>query len=233
MTIELSAGKFLRAFMTFVTGLTALSFLTQAAWHLGLYGRQGTFKTFDVDVEASVPTWYSALALALAAVLLALIVKTLRERKQTRDLPRWIALTAGFVFLSVDEIAGFHERAGKLLHAIGRFEGWLRYPWVLCAIGATLFLIPYFFDFLKRMEPRMRRQFVVSGLIFVGGAVGMEIVGGNIREHLGKTSFAYCVGAHIEEFFEMAGIVLFNAALIEYLAHLRGGTPLSVRFVKD
>jgi len=233
VTIELSAANYLRTFMAFVASLTAASFLTQLAWFAGLYSRHGIFRTLDVDVESSIPTWYSSLALAFASALLALIVRELMARKETRDVPRWFALAAGFLFLSIDEIAGFHEQAAKLLHMIGRFEGWLRYPWVILATGAILVLIPYFLDFMKRMEPRMRRQFIVAGLIYVGGAVGITIIGARIRDEWGKYCLAYCAIVHVEELLEMAGIVLFNAALIEHLARLRGNAGLSVRFVKD
>lgn len=231
--MELSAGKYFRSFMAFVAGLTALSFVTQLAWHLDLYGRQGIFRTFDVDAEASVPTWYSSLALALSAALLALTVRALRERKETRDLPRWIALAAGFLLMSIDEVAGFHEQAAKALHMIGRFEGWLLYPWVLLAMAAMLALVPYFFDFLRRMDPRMRRQFLFAGMIYVGGAIGVQMIGARVRHEWGKHALGYCACVHLEEFLEMAGIVLFNAALIEHLARLRGGAALAIGFVTE
>lgn len=232
MPLELSAAKYRRTFLAFAAGLTAASFLTQMAWHAGLYSRRGIFRTFDVDAESSIPTWYSSLALAFAAALLILIVRELMAREETRDIPRWSTLAAGFAFMSIDEIAGFHEQAAKLLHMIGRFEGWLRYPWVILAIGAMIVLFPYFFDYLKRMEPRMRRQFIVAGLIFVGGAVGVQMIGARVRHEWGKDCVAYLACVHVEEFLEMAGIVLFNAALIEHLARLRGDAALSLRFVK-
>lgn len=233
MTLELSAGRFRRSLMILIASLTALSFLTQTTLIPGIHSHAGLFRALNVNREDSIPNWYSSLGLALAAVLLALIVRELDARKETLERSRWITLAAGFTFMSIDEIAGFHEQIGRIVGRIRHFDGWLSYAWVIVALGALLMMIPYFFAFLKRMEPRMRRRFLVAGFIFVGGAVGFEMIGGRIQDQWGEDCLGYLVSVHIEEFMEMTGVVLFNSALIEYLASLRGGSPLSVRFIKD
>jgi hypothetical protein len=55
---------------------------------------------------------------------------------------------------------------------------------------------------------------VISGAIFVGGAVGMEIVG----EPMDSDSLIYNLTTMVEEGMEIFGIILFTKALIQYLA---------------
>ena len=54
---------------------------------------------------------------------------------------------------------------------------------------------------------------MISGAIFVGGAVGMEIVG----EPMDSDSLIYNLTTMVEEGMEIFGIILFTKALIQYL----------------
>ena len=64
-----------------------------------------------------------------------------------------------------------------------------------------------------------RRAFLVSALVFVSGAVGMEVVASFlVRTHLiSMHSFYYGLIAGIEEYLEMLGVILFMRSLTRLL----------------
>ena len=69
---------------------------------------------FSVDEEQSLPTWYSATTLMLAASLL-LAIAGRSKREGDRDARYWLGLSLGFALMSVDEIAGLHETINTYL----------------------------------------------------------------------------------------------------------------------
>src|SRR5215208_5096619 len=69
---------------------------------------------FDLDKEANVPTLYSSVTILFCAGLLALIAGA-RKKGGKRDYLYWAGLAVIFLFLSVDETAGLHERLIKPL----------------------------------------------------------------------------------------------------------------------
>ena len=68
--------------------------------------------------------------------------------------------------------------------------------------------------FVLRLPPRSRLLFVVSGLVYVGGAVGLEMVGGDIYEYAGRNGAGYVTSMIVEEGFEIYGVTLFLTALV-------------------
>lgn len=228
------AARLRRALLILIFSLAALSFAGQMS-SLFLHQRLGGLvRIFDVDAEASLPNWYSSLALAVAAALLGAIAASPRARGDARDRTAWTALAVIFAALSLDEIAGIHEGVGKQVKQVLHLGGWFHYAWVLPALVLLPLVGATFLPFLSRLAPRRRRQFIVAGSVFVGGCVGMEIIGGRLASAEGGTlTFAYAVCFHLEESLEMLGIVLFNAALIEHLAEQLGSDGLTLRFTKD
>jgi hypothetical protein len=108
--------------------------------------------------------------------------------------------------------------------------GFLRFAWVLPALVLLPALAAVFAGFLRRLEPRRRGQFLLAGALYVAGAVGMEVVGGKVYFANGdEASALYAVCFHLEETLELLGVSLFIAALVEHLAVLLGGKPVSVR----
>ncbi len=119
---------------------------------------------FDVDEEDSVPTWYSTSALLLTSVLLFFIS---RRKQADRDpwVKYWYGLSLAFAALSLDEIAGFH----------GTLNSMIDYSWAIPGgiVGATFGLL--YLRFLWHLPMQTRLLFAISGCVFAGGAVGVEI----------------------------------------------------------
>lgn len=78
----------------------------------------------------------------------------------------------------------------------------------------------------------MRALFVLAGGMCVGGALGMELIGGKVWGDYGRDSGVYALVNTVEEVLEMAGAIIFLYALLTYLAgctaaaDTAGGTAL-------
>ncbi len=168
-------------------------------WQIGL---------FDLDEEESIGTWFSSIILLIAGLLLLLIARTERRSEGAMWL-WWLVLAVGFHVLSLDEVAGFHEYVNMLAGQ----ESWTSYfaPLVL-VVG--LFYIP----FLKALPARTRWLFVLSGMMYVGGAIGVERATDWYDEQDLLNTLAYNLWTAVEEGLEMLGVILFIYALLDYLS---------------
>ena len=88
-------------------------------------------------------------------------------------------------------------------------------------VGGTFALAVFlsYFKFLLYLETRYRYLFIFSGLIFVGGALGIEFIAGHVIDKHGVQSINHTFVQAIEESMEMAGSILFFYALSEYWRH--------------
>lgn len=187
---------------------------------LGYTYAAGLIPLFYVDDEANVPTWYSSMTLLLAAALLLLIATTVRSRGD-RTWRQWAALSAVFAALSLDEVAQIHELLiAPLRGRVGGADGYLYYPWVIPGAIFALAVAVAFARFLYRLPATTRTLFIVAGLVYVGGALGVETITARLDFEYGPADIAYVVAATLEETLEMAAIVVFLHALIAYLRQL-------------
>ena len=70
--------------------------------------------------------------------------------------------------------------------------------------------------------------FVVSAIIYVGGAMFIEMFEGKHEEVAGTQNLVYSTFVAFEEFCEMAGIALFIYALLQYLSTISENLTLIV-----
>jgi hypothetical protein len=161
---------------------------------------------FDVDEEDTIPTWYSANALLLTSFLLYLVS---HRKRQDQDpwFRYWYGLFIGFAFLSMDEIAGFHETVNGLVEFSWAIPGG-----ILAGIIGILYL-----RFLWHLPAQTRWLFVLSGAIFVGGAVGVEMSTDWYEDADLLNTLAYNLWTAVEEGMEMGSIVLFIHAILKYM----------------
>lgn len=193
-------------------------------------GTAGLATFVNVNAERSYPNWYSSLGLAASSLFLGATAWAMHSSNQKKFLSHWIFLSVTFALLSSDEIVTIHEGIGSFINHFFHFRGYLRFAWVIPAgIGLCVFGLSYL-RFLADLTPRRRTQFMLAGATYVLGAVGIEMIGGKIADLHTKSSTAYALCYHVEEFLELCGIALFNAALIEHLATLLGPEGLRLRF---
>ncbi len=79
-----------------------------------------------------------------------------------------------------------------------------------------IFVIAYL-KFLIGLPKRIMVLFVVSGLIFVSGAIGFELLGGRHAELYGTSDLVYTIYYTCEELLEMLGIATFIYTLLSYI----------------
>lgn len=167
---------------------------------------------FNLDTEANVPTWFSSIILFLAAILLRMCTAVCRTT-QPRDAPYWSSLACVFVYVSMDEVVGLHEKLGDWLQAHFHLAGIFYYSWVL-PFSVLLFICALLYSrFLFRLPRPVRQYLIASAIIYITGALGMELLGGLYRED----RWAGVIVTTIEETLEMVGVVLFIRGLLRYI----------------
>jgi hypothetical protein len=101
---------------------------------------------------------------------------------------------------------------------------------VLIAIPLVLIFVLAYLRFLRDLPKTTRLLFIVSGAVYVGGALGMDMLGGYFKSHPLGSFDMQPIMITIEEFMENMGIVLFIFALLSYTRdHLP--SPVSLEFV--
>ncbi len=167
----------------------------------------------DVDAEKSAFTWISIMALFVAAQLLFLAAADAAMR---RDRYRWHWLLLGFLLLlaSFDEFSGIHEKLSEGLASHVTHTGLLYFAWAAPAGIIALVGLAVFIPFLRSFPPRLTVLALVSAALYIGGAVGLEMVGGRIAEREGVESLNYRIEANVEEGLELGGTLLFIYVLL-------------------
>lgn len=172
----------------------------------------------DVDTELSLPTIYSVLLLFTASLILMLITK-MKKKEHNTFYYAWQILTLGFLYLTLDEGASLHEKLMTPIHNLlgDNMPGYFYFTWVIPALLGVGILALLFMKFLISLPKKTGIGFTLSGIVYIGGAVGMELVSGAYASRFGLDNFTFNFLATIEESLEMTGTVLFIHTLLDYL----------------
>lgn len=179
----------------------------------------------SVNLEESIPTWFSTIILFVASILLWLIAFNKWHRKDPLRV-HWIGLAAIFMYLSMDEGAVIHEIFADPLQEAFDTTGFFYFGWQLLAIPLLIIFGLLYLRFLLALPRKTARLFVLAGSIYVGGAIVVEGISASTWYEQGET-MTYLAIATIEEFFEMLGIVVFIYSLLAYMV------DMDYRFVFD
>ena len=174
---------------------------------------------FYVDAEYNLPSSFSGFILMLAALILAVITILVRGQNDSM-MSYWLILCSGFFFMAADEILSLHERLIIPLRqfiAIDHY-GVLYHAWVIPGIMIVIVLTLFFYKFLYRLPEKTRSAFLVSGALYIGGALGMELIGGYYEEFHQVHNLTCTMIVTAEESLEMAGVILFIRALLSFIA---------------
>lgn len=226
--ITLDAGLVLRATFGCLVAIVLLGVLASYA----LVSQAGVPKlvisAFLLDAEANVPTFFSFGLLVFCSLLLALIgARAFLARQPFRF--HWALLAALFFFIAFDEAARVHEKLNEPVRAALDVSGWMHFAWVVPVGGLVAVLALFYLPFLRSLPAPFGRLFVLSGVLYVGGALGAEMAGAAYFEVHGTGTFVYQLMTIVEETLEMLGLAVFANALIRFLARQDGGTRLGIR----
>lgn len=172
---------------------------------------------FDLDKEWNLPTWYASNSLLFCSLLLLTIALKKKKFKEKYFL-HWLVLSFTFLFLAFDESVGLHENSITPLRNLFNLSGILYYAWVLPAAFLLCIFSFFYLRFFLSLPSKFKILFSISMFLYVGGTLGMELIGGYYASFYGKENMTYAIISNIEEVMEMAGVVVFIYTLLYYIA---------------
>lgn len=223
MDIELSPKKVFRILLIIIVFLiiaNIMGFIASHYFHLQenkIFS--GIITMFDLVAENNVPTIFSATILFLSSLLLLIIA--VKHKSMGDNYMAWSGLMLIFLFLSLDEIASIHERFTELTQQT--IDTSFRYAWVIPYSVFMVVFVLLFLRFLIKLPKKTMILFIISGTIFVTGAIGFEILGSiefvqsGMNNEIWDKTILYIFYATIEEGLEMLGISLFIYTLLSYI----------------
>ena len=219
LVLTISPARVAR-FLAFIVGFLAVAGVSCdiAQFAFGYDRLFGLVPLLRLDLEQNLPTWYQSLALLLAAGIMAAI--GVRRRGAGDPIGRyWLLLAGIFLFLSADEAASVHEKVLRVMQSLHHFTGVFHFPWVIPGMLLVVCLGLYYARFLLHLPLRTGLLTVLAALIYLSGALGMEMVGGRYADLHGENNLNYALLTSIEEILEMSGIVLLIFALLDHAAN--------------
>jgi hypothetical protein len=224
MAIKLTCGVLILTVPSIIVQILKYSYNQRSDW----------MDMFNLDRELNFPTWYSALMLVSCGLLLATIAKG-KEIEGDRYYPQWRFLSIIFYFLALDELVSIHEiliipELAEILH----LPGFLGQIWVIPGAIFVLWLFKKYWVFINYLPPRSRWHFLLAGTLYVGGALVMEAIGGQLFAALrNRTNLIYALVANVEEVMEMMGLVVFIYGLLFYLSKWQQELEIKIKFLTN
>lgn len=183
-------------------------------------GLSSIAELLDADAERSLFTWFSAALLASCA-LMAFVVGGRDASHRTG----WRATGALFVLLSLDEVAGMHERLGFLM--MRTFDASF-FAWVIPGAILVGLVLAVGWPFIRSLDAALRRGLLLGAAVLIGGGLLIETGTGVLAETISRTTLAYRLATSVEEAVELTGTLLILGALWRHLD--ARDTGLVVRF---
>jgi hypothetical protein len=216
-TYNLSPSKVTKLLLSIIALLIVLNLLERIIVHwLNSQGNGQVLSIyFNFDEEANLPTLYSSLILGFSSYLIATIA-TFKQQNKAKYAKHWQTLAWIFLYLAIDEICSIHELLIPILKRVIDAQGLLYFPWVIPAFCLVIIFLIIFRKFILALPSQTKSLFLLAGIIYVFGALGMEMIGGYIADHYGYNT-TYGIASSVEELSEMFGVVIFINALLNYL----------------
>jgi hypothetical protein len=182
---------------------------------------KGLVPLFYLDNEQNIPTYFSVLLMLFAALLLA-VITVLDGKQRIPYVSKWAILSFGFLFMAFDEAIQVHERLILPIRTLlgDRNLGVFYFAWVIPGIALVLVLGLFFLRFLLQLLATTRLRFLMAATLYIGGAIGVELIGGRYAELHGQQNWTYSMIATVEESLEMAGLIVFIWALLKHCANV-------------
>ncbi len=171
---------------------------------------------FVMNTEMNIPTYFATLQLLLASVLL-FIIAAWKKLQGDRFHLHWKGLAFLLLLFSIDEFTAMHETLSKLLKELPDFYGLFAFKWVIAGIGFVLVFGALYFVFFLHLENKYKILFLSAAMLFFGGAIGFEVIGGRFANYNDTRNFIFHAITTIEEMLELVGISLLVYALLDYI----------------
>lgn len=200
-------------FVGHIMSLVLISTLSQGQLESGIYFK--LVHTFNFNLEANLPTYFSSLVLMGNGFLLGLIAYF--HKKRDEKYWKWAVMAIIFFILSIDEMIKIHDHFRSPMEKLLGTSGIFYYAWFIPYGIVTILLGIAYYKFFMALPKRILKLFVFSAILFISGAIGFEAIGGMYDEQYGQDNYVYYLLYTIEELLEMFGSILFFYALLLYI----------------
>lgn len=225
----ISARTILNILIAILVGLFLARIAGLVSTHsFGNANANGLVPLFDFNEEQSVPTWFSVGLLMICASLLAIIAAA--QRREGGPYRWWTVLSFVFLYLSMDEALSFHERFNRPVRDLLNTSGALYYAWVIPYAFSAVLLLLCSIRPLKALSKSTRTLLLVAGVLFVCGAMGMEVLGSYLAtSNQMQATLLSDVVMTFEELMELSGTIILVYALMKQIAHAHPGWGVTIR----
>lgn len=195
----------------------------------------------DFDREGNIPSWYNAILFVIAAWA-SWINSKYAAALDPRQARHWFVISIVLIVLSVDELAALHE----LLSAFKSLQTAVNFGWIVILGPLAALLGLWFIPFLLRVPRTISVYLLAAGIVYLTGAVALEVVGGQIVEgivHVPRSEMSpeqwaqiarnrtYLLEVAFEESCEQCGLILYIYASLSYLS--QAGAVLHATFASQ
>ena len=200
----------------------------------------GVADIFDLDKEAALHTVVATASLLSAALVCAVIAAT--ENPRNRGMAAgWLFVSTCLLFMMFDEGAMLHDRlSAPIKEGMDGdnpfyFVGWL-IPYVLITVVVAAVAVP----FALRLPRITAGRLLVAALLYLGSALGMEMIQGHmihqlvIDDHLteaaafdrARSSWPMVLSITVEEAGELLAVALaLRASALHLVSELGADLP--------
>lgn len=178
-------------------------------------------RQLSLNAEQNLASWYTSLLLALGA-LLAWVAGSCDTAEEPSARRFWRLVAVLLLAAAADETVSFHEVLTLFIPKVQEVSPLLHFAWVALAVPLLAILALWCLPMMWRLPRATFWGLVAAAVIFVTGAVGLEMIAGLVIDWAGEASIAYRVNYMLEDTFEMLGCAVF---ILVVLGHIRGQAP--------
>jgi hypothetical protein len=213
-TLSLNGTAFLVALGSVLLLLWGISFALPLIFQAAGGFNWETYRLLDVRHEGNLPTLFATVQLFVAAGVCLLIAR-LEARGQRAY---WMGLGVIFIFLGIDETAQLHELLAFVKISISNsvMPEWI---WTLFYGPAVVLIGGLYLPFLRRLPTATALAFVMGGVLFLLGSLGLEVLGTYQAKLLAlpRNHAHFTMQVHVEELCELMGIFVFVWGAVRFL----------------
>ena len=218
-----------RSVRNLLMAITAGFLVAHCVVQVGIYGfgaEKHWLDSLNMDRELNLPTLFSSSLLLISALLM----QRLGHNSNPDAADDWRLLSKIFIFLALDEALQIHEILiiPGLRHQV---HPALASTWVVPYAALALIMLWKFRSFLGSIPRATATGLLRSGAVYVGGAIGMEMIGSfAVRSSLIRLhSPWYGAITGLEETLELVGISLLIDALMRALLVQQDSVDITLR----
>lgn len=172
---------------------------------------------FHMNLEANIPAWFSSFLMIIISALCLIISRISGIAIKNF----FLVLSVIFILMSLDEIAGIHEILNNPVRNSLKIKGIFHWAWVVPGILVVLLFFIYFSKYFKYLNKEFLVWSILSGTVYLSGAILFEMLGGWLVSNDMSKSLYYIFEVFFEESLELLGLILFINTLLKYLINVK------------